>query len=182
MEKLSEACVMISIGSFVHTTRSADLCYVLRSNSQKSELRICRLLDGRAYWLPSKHVIAEAQPAERFREHVRAVVDVEKATNASAPVKFSNFSEYLIEYLSSAFASNSKHVIDATVNFLIIVLNEQDNGDFERSFEVFYQDVCWFCYQLGMENPSESIVRVRLASIKAQSSTDPGAGDGCDEV
>ncbi|MNV96303.1 hypothetical protein D3C71_1912920 [compost metagenome] len=62
------------------------------------------------------------------------------------------------------------------------MLSEQDNGDFERSFEVFYQDVCWFCYQLGMENPSESIVRVRLASIKAQSSTDSGAGAECDEV
>ena len=173
---------MISIGSFVHTTRSTDLCYVLRSNSQKGELRICRLLDGNAYWLPYKHVIVEAQPAERFREHVRAVVDQEKATDASVHVTFSNFSEYLSEYVSSAFESNSQYAIDATVNFLIIVLSEQDNGGFERSIEVFYQDVCWFCYQLGMENPSESIVRVRLASIKAQSSADPGAGDGCDEV
>jgi hypothetical protein len=182
MENLSEVCVMISIGSFVHTTRSADLCYVLRSNSQKGELRICRLLDGNAYWLPYKHVIAEAQPAERFREHVRAVVDQEKATDASVNVKFSNFSEYLSEYISSALKSNSQHIIDATVTFLIIVLSEQDNGDFESSFDVFYHVVCWFCYQLGMENPSESIVRVRLASIKAQSSTDLGAGAECDEV
>ncbi|MBP2262266.1 hypothetical protein J3B00_003071 [Pseudomonas sp. BP8] len=173
---------MLSIGSFVHTTRSADLCYVLRTDSQKDELRICRLLDGKACCLPSKHVIAEARPADRFREHVREVINQDKSPDSDSEPMFSNFAEYLTEYVSRAVKSDSQYIIDAIVNFLIIVLNEQDNGDYGRSFNVFYQDVSWFCYQLGMDSPSDSLVKSRLQSIRNEPFASPGAGDVKDEV
>lgn len=173
---------MSTIGSFVHTTRSADLHYVLRSNTKMDELRICHLRDGVTFWLPSKHVIAEDHPAERFREHVRAVIEEAKTTGAVTQVKFPDFSEYLSEYIRLAINSGSQYMIDATVNFLIIVLNEQDCGEYKRSFGVFYLDVCWFCYQLGMDNPTEALIRSRLTSLHGQSRVDLIAGVEGDEV
>ncbi|MFK3948332.1 hypothetical protein [Pseudomonas fulva] len=173
---------MLSIGAFVHTTRSADLCYVMRSNPKKDELRICRLLDGHACWLPSKHVIAEVRPADRFREHVRAVIDQEKAPGGEKKPAFSNFAEYLTEYVECALRNGSIYVLDGVLNFLVIVLSEQDNGEYGRSFDVFFQDVNWFCYQLGMDSPSESLVKSRLISISNKSVRASDAGSATDEV
>lgn len=173
---------MIAIGSFVHTTRSPELCYVLRTNRDKDELYLCRLRDGERFFLPSEHIVAEENPSDRFREHVREVIKEAAYSGSASQKKYNNFSEYLIEYLRLASVNGATYEVDAVTNFLVLAVLEQDSGNYKRSLEVFYLDVCWFCSQLGIDTPTRSLVKARLASNKGDGYVEPEIGVGEDEV
>lgn len=173
---------MIEIGTFVHTTRSRELCYVLRTNRDKDELYLRRLRDGERFLLPSEHVVAEENPSNSFREHVREVVKKAVSSGSASPKDYDDFSEYLSEYLRLASVSGTTYQVDATTNFLVLAVLEQDYGSYKRSVEVIYLDICWFCSQLGIDVPTRSLVKARLASNKGDDSVGPVIGVGEDEV
>lgn len=173
---------MIAIGSFVHTTRSPELCYVLRTNRDKDELYLRRLRDGERFLLPSEHVVAEENPSDSFREHVRGVVRKAASLGSASQKEHNNFSEYLSEYLRLASVNGTTYEVDATNNFLVLAVLEQDHGNYKRSIEVIYLDVCWFCSQLGIDAPTRSLVKARLASNKSDDFVEPEIGVGEDEV
>lgn len=172
---------MIAIGTFVHTTRSPELCYVLRTNRDKDELYLRRLRDGERFLLPSDHVVAEENPSDRFREHVREVVKA-AAPNSASRKKYNSFSEYLSEFLRLASVNGTTYEVDAVINFLVLAVLEQDSGNYKRSVEVVYLDVCWFCTQLGIDAPTRSLVKARMASNKVDGFVEPEIGVGEDEV
>ncbi|WP_247267508.1 hypothetical protein [Pseudomonas sp. YL2] len=172
---------MIAIGTFVRTTRSPELCYVLRANWDKNELYLRRLRDGEKFLLPSDHVLAEENPSDRFREHVREVVKAAASGSASRK-KYSNFSEYFSEFLRLASVNGTTYEVDAAINFLVLAVLEQDSGNYKRSVEVVYLDVCWFCTQLGIDAPTRSLVKARIASNKVDGFMEPEIGVGEDEV
>ncbi len=173
---------MIAIGTFVHTTRSPELCYVLRTNRDNDELYLRRLGDGERFLVPSQHVVAEENPSDRFREHVRKMVKKAVSSGSASHKDYNDFSEYLSEYLRLASISGTTYQVDATTNFLVLAVLEQDYGGYKRSVEVIYLDVCWFCSQLGIDVPARSLVKARLASSKSDDFVEPVIGAGKDEV
>lgn len=172
---------MIAIGTFVHTTRSPELCYVLRTNRDKDELYLRRLRDGERFSLPSDHVVAEEHPSDRFREHVREVFKA-AASGSESRKKYSSFSEYLSEFLRLASVNGTTYEVDAAINFLVLAVLEQESGNYKRSVEVVYLDVCWFCTQLGIYTPTRSLLKARITSNKVDGFVEPEIGVGEDEV
>jgi hypothetical protein len=145
-------------------------------------VRIRQLIDGKAFDLPVNHVIAEDNPAGRYREHVRAVVKEAVANKSIKKDRFQNFAEYLEQYLIHAEKNHLKFRIEGAVNFIIVAILEMEHDSLWSTYQTFWQDVCWFCSQLGIDAPSEGLVRSRVVSFKEYISPNLSVAEAAEEV
>lgn len=153
-------------GAFVSTSRSPEICTVLGIKVPTEDVRLCRLRDGKVFTIATKHVNPEAEPAERYREHVRKTVEEARKEGRVTRERLNNFSEYLAEYLLLAVEDKLQYRINAAINFVVIALMEMEQNSFGHSYTTFWLDVCWFCSQLGIDSPTRSLVKSRIVNFQ----------------
>lgn len=167
-------------GAFAKTTRSAGLCLVIALKSASNEVRVCQLTDHQVFNLPLNHAIAEDSPAECFREHVRTVVTEAVNRGVISKDRFDDFSEYLSQYLVHAQENKLTHRVSAALSFLIIAILEGESDSIWSTYQTFWLDVCWFCSQLDLDHPTESLVKSRVVEFKKYIASALTLGEGSD--
>ncbi|MFT2159818.1 hypothetical protein [Pseudomonas putida] len=158
---------MIAAGAFALCDTSDELHVITGYLARRGDVvRLCRLSTGLIFTLPPGRIAVPEDGIGAFRTHVIQFVTT-TAIGEKEPMKRSQsigFSEYLDRYVEIVFESSALYRLDGIVSYLCQYewrrFNHPTYSQAQAVTDIIYQ-----CDALGIQPPSDSVIKARLKLV-----------------
>lgn len=163
---------MTFVGAFAHSDLGSDLLIVVSIHQPpRDTVKLCRLLDGRCFYLNPSRVQIMEKGCNAFEDHMRETVNVFRLANSRAsalyPVGKDDTESLIVEYISIMVETSTRYRLMPLTTYII-------QKEFERSYFPSYtivacwKHVCCRCEFYGIASPTMKVVRARLAKFAVE--------------